>query len=633
MANLYTYDDFIKAAQNSGIYNQFSDADLRLAQQNPEFGFYALNAKQQYAAADTPEARALINADLENKRRTLGGYTGGSDGSQYNPILNQNQTNPAIEDLTNQMTNYQDFSYDVTTPSFSDYGSYGKEAPAYENFVTTGAAPSFGNYGSFGKTAPTFDGYANYGEAPTFNDSYKQQYDQRLNNLSNYKDFSYDYKNDPLYAQYKQAYNREGQRATANALAESAAATGGIPSSYANTAAAQAGNYYAAQLADKIPDLYQIAYQQYADQYNRDQNALNNLMNARNFDFGTYQTSLGQYNADRNFALNRYNTDLGQFNADRNFDLSLYNTDLSQYNADRNFDMSRYLAELDQFNNDRNFDFNLYQTDLGQFNTDRNFNYGVYGDKYNRLGTNLATLLGQDQTAYSRDQDALAQQNWEREFGRQQDNDAYAREQTAMNDARSRIDAFLSAGGDIANLPADLKAASGLSDAELNALALSAAVSAGGRGRGTGTDTGANQNQILYGSPLGKQLVDMSANDPEMAATILSDNWDNLGYEVKFSLMQNMGYDNATAIQLAHGNDLNMALYPYGLNPTPKTDISSVIAQIKASGAASGMSSEEIAADISKVIAGTSGIGAEEKAALLSKYLPDYSGNTIRNPR
>lgn len=402
MANLYTYDDFIKAAQNSGIYNQFSDADLRLAQQNPEFGFYALNAKQQYAAAETPEARALINADLEDKRRTLGSYTGGSDGSQYNPILNQ-----TIEDLTNQLTNYQDFSYDVTTPSFSDYGSYGKEAPSYENFVTTGAAPSFGNYGSFGKTAPTFDGYANYGEAPTFNDSYKQQYDQQLNNLSNYKDFSYDYKNDPLYAQYKQAYNREGQRATANALAESAAATGGIPSSYANTAAAQAGNYYAAQLADKIPDLYQIAYQQYADQYNRDQNALNNLMNARNFDFGTYQTSLGQYNADRNFALNRYNTDLGQFNADRNFDLSLYNTDLSQYNTDRNFDMSRYLAELDQFNNDRNFDFNLYQTDLGQFNTDRNFNYGVYSDEFNRLASQIGVLTDQDNTAYARAQAAL----------------------------------------------------------------------------------------------------------------------------------------------------------------------------------------------------------------------------------
>ena len=130
-------------------------------------------------------------------------------------------------------------------------------------------------------------------------------------------------------------------------------------------------------------------------------------MNARNFDFGTYQTSLGQYNADRNFALNRYNTDLGQFNADRNFDLSLYNTDLSQYNTDRNFDMSRYLAELDQFNNDRNFDFNLYQTDLGQFNTDRNFNYGVYSDEFNRLASQIGVLTDQDNTAYARAQAAL----------------------------------------------------------------------------------------------------------------------------------------------------------------------------------------------------------------------------------
>lgn len=38
MANRYTYDDFQKAMQSSGLGGQFSDADLKLAQQNPDAG-------------------------------------------------------------------------------------------------------------------------------------------------------------------------------------------------------------------------------------------------------------------------------------------------------------------------------------------------------------------------------------------------------------------------------------------------------------------------------------------------------------------------------------------------------------------------------------------------------------------
>ena len=42
MANRYTYDDFQKAMQSSGLGGQFSDADLKLAQQNPDAGMSIL---------------------------------------------------------------------------------------------------------------------------------------------------------------------------------------------------------------------------------------------------------------------------------------------------------------------------------------------------------------------------------------------------------------------------------------------------------------------------------------------------------------------------------------------------------------------------------------------------------------
>lgn len=88
--------------------------------------------------------------------------------------------------------------------------------------------------------------------------------------------FQYDPETDPNMAAYRKMYLREGERATADALAQASAATGGIPSSHAVTAATQAGNYYAAQLADKVPELRAQAYQEYLDRERLKQQQLEN---------------------------------------------------------------------------------------------------------------------------------------------------------------------------------------------------------------------------------------------------------------------------------------------------------------------------------------------------------------------
>ena len=257
-----TYDQLLKDIESSGLF--FSDYDLAFAKENPTAGYGILNAKKDYAAATTREARALANAAAE-QWRSQGGYTAGKKGSGYNPILPslpQSTGNSLLDDKTTQFTSFQ--PYQNSTP------------------------------------------------APTWDDRYGAKYDAALNGMIDYAPFSYDYKTDPLYASYKQAYTREGQRASADALGQAAAATGGIPSSFATTAAAQAGNYYAAQLADKIPDLYQLAYQQYADQYNRLSNNVGALQNARSFDYGTYQDALSQYNADRSFDYGVYSDEFNR---------------------------------------------------------------------------------------------------------------------------------------------------------------------------------------------------------------------------------------------------------------------------------------------------------------------------------
>lgn len=90
--------------------------------------------------------------------------------------------------------------------------------------------------------------------------------------------FNYSPETDQLYSAYRKQYLREGDRQTRDVLASYANMTGGRPSTAAVSAAQQAGNYYNSQLADKIPELYQIYYNKYRqeledtranDQYDR----------------------------------------------------------------------------------------------------------------------------------------------------------------------------------------------------------------------------------------------------------------------------------------------------------------------------------------------------------------------------
>ena len=75
------------------------------------------------------------------------------------------------------------------------------------------------------------------------------------------------------------------------------------------TAATQAGDYYATQLNDIIPTLYQQAYDRYLNEYNMSLQDLNAVNNQEQLDYAKYLDQLGQYNTDRNFAFNQYLSD------------------------------------------------------------------------------------------------------------------------------------------------------------------------------------------------------------------------------------------------------------------------------------------------------------------------------------
>lgn len=247
----YTYDDFVAAANNAGIMNQFSERDLTVARSNPEYGMSMLGLLQDISGATTEEQRLLATEAANQMRKNYGVYNTGSTASDYNYASSYGTT---IDDLLGQINDYGSFNYDG-----------------------------------------------------------QDSYQQLLDSIVNQRPFSYDLQSDPSWGSYKKAYMREGDRASANALAQASAASGGRASSYAMTAAQQAGNYYAGQLADIIPTLEQNAYARYLSDFSNRLSSLGAIENDRAFDYQNWmneynmlQNSLGNYQGQDATDYQRY---------------------------------------------------------------------------------------------------------------------------------------------------------------------------------------------------------------------------------------------------------------------------------------------------------------------------------------
>lgn len=120
-----------------------------------------------------------------------------------------------------------------------------------------------------------------------------------VRNLQNRK-FEWSPDTDPMVKYYEDAYRREGERAMKDTLGAVAATTGGIPSSYATAAAAQQRNYYAQQMADKYPELYQQAFDRFMQEYDREYQMLDAYMRLDDTDYNRWSD---QQERDRNARL------------------------------------------------------------------------------------------------------------------------------------------------------------------------------------------------------------------------------------------------------------------------------------------------------------------------------------------
>jgi len=269
----YSYDDFVSAANKAGLMGEFSQSDLATAKRYPEFGMSILGFKQDIHKADTPEKKLLAHSAAEELRKSYGNYTGGETGSQHKSA---GKIPGQVDTVLDQIYSFQ--------PSENPYRTQYQDA--------LDKLTSFGDF--------------SFGPAPTYENRYQEQQKALLDAIINREDFSWSKEQDPLWPVYKKEYLREGERATADALGQAAAASGGRPSSYAATAAAQAGDYYATKLNDIIPTLYQQAYDKYLREYQMKLQDLGTVNSQEQLDYTKYLDQLGQYNTDRGFSYQKY---------------------------------------------------------------------------------------------------------------------------------------------------------------------------------------------------------------------------------------------------------------------------------------------------------------------------------------
>lgn len=158
--------------------------------------------------------------------------------------------------------------------------------------------------------------------------------DEYLNQILNREGFSYNAMDDPLYQQYAEMYHREGDRAMRNTLAEAATGAGGM-NTYAMTAAMQANNYYNSQLGDKIPELYQLAYDMYLNELELKVQDLGILQDMDATQYNRYRDTINDWYADKNFAYKAYTDAVNQGNWQTQYN---YNSDWDN----RYFDNENY---------------------------------------------------------------------------------------------------------------------------------------------------------------------------------------------------------------------------------------------------------------------------------------------------
>lgn len=167
-----------------------------------------------------------------------------------------------------------------------------------------------------------------------YQSQWQSNLDDILNRIQNREKFTYDINGDALYQQYKDKFMTQGKLAMQDTMGQAAAMTGGYGNSYAASVGNQAYQASLQGLNNVIPELYNLAYEQYKQQGQDLYNQYALLGEREAQDYSRYRDTVSDWNNERDYLAGRYDSersyDYGKYTDDRNFDYGVW-TDNRNY--------------------------------------------------------------------------------------------------------------------------------------------------------------------------------------------------------------------------------------------------------------------------------------------------------------
>lgn len=152
---------------------------------------------------------------------------------------------------------------------------------------------------------------------PEYTSRFDAQIDDIVNQIMNREKFSYDVNEDALYQQFADIYKRNAELMAADTTGRAAKQTGGYGNSWASTVGASAFAGEMQKLNDKIPELWELAYNMYRNE-GQDLNDKYGLLSDREEkDYGRHRDRVSDYVTERDYLSGRYD-------AERDFDYGVY---------------------------------------------------------------------------------------------------------------------------------------------------------------------------------------------------------------------------------------------------------------------------------------------------------------------
>lgn len=188
-----------------------------------------------------------------------------------------------------------------------------------------------------------------------------------VNRLNSIQRFTYDQKNDPLYQQYAEMYQKNAKLAMQDTVGQATALTGGYGSSYAETAGQSMYNQQMNQLNDKALDLYNAslnAYNSYVDLAGKQASAATSAFGADQSAINT-EVDAAQWNADFDEKQAEYAADLAYKYAQQQENIRQFNANLAenqrQFNANYSLDQQKF--NYQKYTNDRDYNRSVFESD------------------------------------------------------------------------------------------------------------------------------------------------------------------------------------------------------------------------------------------------------------------------------